>query len=111
MTLLSPTGHRRLNELAGILLLLSGIALGLSLESYSPLDPSWNTASTLARPQNLLGYPGAYVADFMLQFFGFSAFLFPILMLVLSWKWIRSEVVAGARVAGAVLLIFSLCSA
>ncbi len=111
MRLLSPTSHRRLNELVGILLLLSGIALGLSLESYSPLDPSWNTASALVRPQNLLGYPGAYIADFMLQFFGFSAFLFPILMLVLSWKWIRSEVVAGARVAGAVLLIFSLCSA
>jgi S-DNA-T family DNA segregation ATPase FtsK/SpoIIIE len=111
MRLVSPTDHKRLNELVGLLLLLSGIALGLSLESYSPLDPSWNTASDFHRPQNLLGYPGAFVADLAFQLFGLAAFLFPFLILLLSWKWIRSEAVDFAKPAGAAMLVLSVSAA
>ncbi|MBI3698272.1 MAG: DNA translocase FtsK 4TM domain-containing protein, partial [Acidobacteria bacterium] len=111
MRFLSPTGHRRLNEAVGLLLMLSGIALGLSLESYSPLDPSLNTASPAAQPQNLLGYPGAYVADLVFQLFGLAAFLLPVLILALSWKCVRSEAVPAVKPMGAVLLMASLCAA
>lgn len=110
MRLLSPTSRNRLNEAVGILLLLAGIALGLSLESYSPLDPSWNTASPHG-PQNLLGYPGAYFADLVFQLFGFAAVAIPILTLLLGWKWIRSEPVAATRLAGLALLLLSLSAA
>ena len=58
--------------------------------SYHAQDPSWDTASD-ARPLNLIGYPGAYLADIFLQMFGAAAFLFPLLVFLLSWKWIRSE--------------------
>ena len=112
MKFISPTERRRLNELVGILLLLSGIALGLSLESYNPLDPSWNTATPSGQPQNLLGYPGAFLSDLALQLFGFGAFLFPLMLLGLGWKWIRSEALAqpNAKVIGAALLVLSLCA-
>ena len=53
-----PTGNKRLNELVGFLLFVSAILLLLALASYSPLDPSFNTASTAsaAHPaQNFLG--------------------------------------------------------
>jgi len=90
--------------------LLAGIALGLSLESYSPLDPSWNTASPHG-PQNLLGYPGAYFADLVFQLFGFGAVAIPILTLLLGWKWIRSEPVAATRLVGLALLLLSVCAA
>jgi S-DNA-T family DNA segregation ATPase FtsK/SpoIIIE len=110
MRFLSPTSRHRVNEAVGMLLLLAGLALGLSLESFHPLDPSWNTA-TGQGPQNLLGYPGAYFADLAFQLLGLGAVVLPILTLLLGWKWIRSEAVAGAKLAGIGLLVLSACAA
>ena len=109
MKLLSPTPHKRLNEVAGFLILSTGLVLLLSLVSYHAQDPSWDTASG-ARPLNLIGYPGAYLADAFLQFFGAVAFLFPLLLFLLSWKWIRSEelVAPFIKIIGSVLLLLSL---
>ena len=105
MKLLSPTQHKRLNEATGFLLLFAGMVTLLSLISYHVQDPSWNTAAS-SRPLNLIGYPGAYLSDLCLQVFGASAFLFPLLLFGLAWKWIRSdELHAGAmKISGAVLL-------
>jgi S-DNA-T family DNA segregation ATPase FtsK/SpoIIIE len=105
MKLLSPTQHIRLNEVVGFLLLLTGLALLLSLVSYHTQDPSLNTVSS-ARPLNLVGYPGSYLADFFYQTFGATAFLFPLLTFLLSWKWIRSDAfeAGGVKIVGAVLL-------
>ena len=44
----TPTRNRRLNELIGFLLFVSATLLFLALASYSPLDPSLNTAGSLA---------------------------------------------------------------
>jgi S-DNA-T family DNA segregation ATPase FtsK/SpoIIIE len=111
MKLLSPTQHKRLNEVTGFLLLSLGLVVLLSLVSYHAQDPSWDTASD-AHPLNLIGYPGSYFADLAFQLFGISAFLFPFLTLLLSWRWIRSEAVeAGAvKVIGSILLAASLCA-
>jgi S-DNA-T family DNA segregation ATPase FtsK/SpoIIIE len=111
MKLLSPTQHPRLNEATGFLLLSFGVAILLSLVTYHAQDPSWDTASE-ARPLNLVGYPGSYLADLCLQSFGAAAFVFPLLTFVLAWKWIRSEPLeAGlAKIAGAILLTLSLCA-
>ena len=111
MKLLSPTQHKRLNEVAGFLLLSAGLVTLLSLVSYHAQDPSWDTASG-ARPLNLIGYPGAYLADVFLQTFGLAAMLFPLLAFLLSWKWIRSEALTagGVKVFGAVLLTLSACT-
>jgi DNA segregation ATPase FtsK/SpoIIIE, S-DNA-T family len=111
MKLLSPTQHKRLNEAAGFLLLSAGLVTLLSLVSYHAQDPSWDTASG-ARPLNLIGYPGAYLADVFLQTFGVAAMLFPLLAFLLSWKWIRSEALqaGGVKVFGSVLLTLSICT-
>src|SRR5437773_12516378 len=76
MKLLSPTQHRRLNEIVGFLLLSLGLVMLLSLISYHTQDPSFDTASA-ARPLNLVGYPGSYLSDLFFQIFGAAAFLFP----------------------------------
>ncbi len=112
MKLLSPTPQKRINELFGLLLLSLGLVVLLSLASYHTQDPSWNTASS-ARPLNLIGYPGAWLSDLLLQSFGIAAFLFPFLLFGLAWKWVRSEEVeAGAiKLVGATLLILSLTAA
>ena len=90
MKLISPTQHKRFNEVTGFLLLSLGIVILLSLVSYHTQDPSWNTVAS-ARPLNLIGYPGSYVSDLLLQTFGLASFLFPLLAFLLAWKWIRSE--------------------
>ena len=82
MKLLSPTQHRRLNEIVGFLLLSLGLVMLLSLISYHTQDPSFDTASA-ARPLNLVGYPGSYLSDLFFQMFGAAAFLFPLLTFLL----------------------------
>ena len=69
----APTNNRRLNELIGFVLCISGLLLFLALASYSPLDPSFNSASVLTGSQsarNWVGLVGAIVSDLMLQGFG-----------------------------------------
>jgi S-DNA-T family DNA segregation ATPase FtsK/SpoIIIE len=105
MKLLSPTQENRLNEVIGFLLLALGLVILLSLVSYHTQDPSWDTAAE-AQPLNLIGYPGSYFSDLLFQSFGATAFLFPLLLFLLAWKWIRSEAVAGgvAKLIGAAML-------
>ena len=112
MKLLSPTQHKRLNELTGLLLLSLGLVILLSLVSYHAQDPSWDTASS-ARPLNLVGYVGSYLCDLIYQGFGVVAFLFPLLSFALAWHWIRSEELqAGAvKILGTVLFLLSLSTA
>jgi S-DNA-T family DNA segregation ATPase FtsK/SpoIIIE len=112
MKLLSPTPQKRFNELIGLLLLSLGLVVLLSLASYHVQDPSLNTAAA-TRPRNLIGYPGAWSADLLLQGFGIGAFVFPILLFGLAWKWVRSdELEAGAiKLCGTLLLLLSLTAA
>ncbi len=113
MTLLSPSRHIRLNEAGGFLLLLLGLAVSLSLVSYSSADPSWNTATAATRTHNLLGLFGARWADLLLQIFGLSVFLLPIHIWALGWKWVRSSPIDSAwfRVSGALALWFCISTA
>ncbi len=112
MKLLSPTQHRRLNEIVGFLLLSLGLVLLLSLVSYHTQDPSLDTAAA-SRPLNLVGYPGSYLSDVFFQTFGAAAFLFPLLTFLLSWKWIRSEELeaGGVKIFGSILLTLALSAA
>jgi S-DNA-T family DNA segregation ATPase FtsK/SpoIIIE len=93
-TIFAPTGNRRLNELIGFLLCVFALLLVLALASYSPLDPSWNSASALTgshAARNWIGVVGAYVADALLQFFGVAAFLLVIFPALLGLRWFRSS--------------------
>jgi S-DNA-T family DNA segregation ATPase FtsK/SpoIIIE len=88
-----PTGNRRLNELVGFLMCVSALLLFLALVSYSPLDPSWNSASVLTgshAARNWIGVVGAFGADMLLQFFGVGAFLLVVFPAMLGIRWFRS---------------------
>ncbi len=92
-TIFVPTGNRRLNELIGFLMCISALLLFLALISYSPLDPSWNSASVLTgahAARNWIGVVGAYTSDAVLQFFGVGAFLLVIFPATLGVRWFRS---------------------
>ena len=73
---------RRLSELTGIVLFLVLIAVGLSLASWSVDDPSLNHALDRAA-NNWLGYPGAVIADELMQFFGLGV----LVLLALPVRW------------------------
>ncbi len=113
MMFLSPTRHHRLNEAVGILLLLLGLAVSLSLLSYSAADPSWNTATGITHVHNLLGISGALWADFLLQVFGVSVFLLPVHIWALGWKWVRSSAIESPwfRIFGSLALWFCVATA
>jgi DNA segregation ATPase FtsK/SpoIIIE, S-DNA-T family len=105
-----PTGNRRLNELVGFLLCVSALLLFLALASYSPLDPSLNSASTLTGThvaRNWIGVVGAFISDLVLQFFGIGAFLLPIFPAMLGIRWFASRKIQSpvAKTLGSVWLV------
>ena len=106
----NPTNNRRLNELLGFLLCVSALLIFLALASYSPLDPSFNSASTLTGSRvarNWIGIVGAYGSDVLWQFFGISAFLLPVFALGLGFRWFRSLKVVSptAKLLGGIWLL------
>ncbi len=106
----APTNNRRLNELIGFLLCVSALLLFLALASYSPLDPSLNSASVLTgsrAARNWIGIVGALVSDLILQGFGIGSFLLPMFMAVLGARWFRSRKIVSplAKSLGAIWLI------
>jgi DNA segregation ATPase FtsK/SpoIIIE, S-DNA-T family len=106
----APTNNRRLNELVGFLLCISALLLFLALASYSPLDPSLNSASVLTTSRaarNWIGVAGALISDLVLQGFGIGAFLLPIFSAALGLRWFRSRRTTSpiAKVVGGVWLI------
>jgi S-DNA-T family DNA segregation ATPase FtsK/SpoIIIE len=86
--LISPTimalVRRRLASLAGLLLGLAGIGLGVALASYHPSDASFDTAGTIVR--NLAGPTGAIIADLSWQGFGVVGLLPVSVMLLWGWR-------------------------
>ena len=109
----TPTSNRRLNELIGFVVLIFALLLILALVSYSPLDPSLNTAAAppVGRPShNWIGPFGAVTSDLTLQVFGVSAFLIPIFLAMYSLRWFRSRPILSpiAKSLGAAgLLLFA----
>ena len=110
--LFNPTSNRRLNELVGFLLCVSALLLFLALASYSPLDPSFNSASVLTTvrgARNWIGIVGAVLSDLCLQAFGVGAFLLPLFPALLGARWFRSRKVqspVAKSLGGFWLLIF-----
>jgi S-DNA-T family DNA segregation ATPase FtsK/SpoIIIE len=106
----APTKNRRLNELVGLLLAVSALLVFLALASYSPLDPSFNSASVLTgshAARNWVGVVGAVLSDLLLQMFGLGAFLLPLFAALLGGRWFRSRPVASptAKFLGALFLL------
>ncbi|ATU73949.1 DNA translocase FtsK [Komagataeibacter rhaeticus] len=87
--------RERLAEAGGLGLWIVALCLAMALWSYDPRDPSANTASGQA-PANLLGRPGAYMADFMLQDFGIVGMLAIFCLLAWGWRLIRHHGLASA---------------
>jgi len=81
-----------MTEAAGLSLIAGGVALVAALVSFSPADPSLNSASS-GPVTNLMGIVGAYVADGLLQGLGLAAYLPAPVLAVWGWKLFRKQTI------------------
>jgi S-DNA-T family DNA segregation ATPase FtsK/SpoIIIE len=112
---LTPTENKRLNELIGFLCIIAATLLGLSLLSYNPRDAAFNVSAASTdsvAAHNWIGPFGAYTSDLCFQIFGFAAFLLPVAIGMVGYRWCRSRAIdsQAASVGGYVLLLLSLPS-
>ncbi len=77
--------RRRLRELGGAALILLAILLALALATWSVQDPSLSHA-TNTPIRNVLGLPGAIVADLLMQLFGVAALAFVLPAAIWGWR-------------------------
>jgi S-DNA-T family DNA segregation ATPase FtsK/SpoIIIE len=75
--------HPLTARLRGGVLAAAGVAVALALATYNAADPSLNAATGHA-PLNVLGRPGAVIADIAIQSLGMTAALIALLMLLLG---------------------------
>ena len=68
---------RRITEFFGLIVIFLALSILISLASYSPDDPNFIISHT-NEIQNLMGYKGSIVSDFLFQSVGLIAFLIPI---------------------------------
>jgi DNA segregation ATPase FtsK/SpoIIIE, S-DNA-T family len=96
------------HEFIGVFLLIVAVLVLLCLLSYNAHDSSFNVLSA-NMPDNRIGKIGAFTSDMLFQVFGFSAFLLPVPLFILSWKFIFAREINTPylRTIGLFLLIIS----
>ena len=82
--------RRRLMELVGVACAALGVAILMSVFTFSTADPSLNHATGNA-PVNLMGVPGAYVSDVLLQTFGLAIVLVPVALITWGVRMLRTH--------------------
>ena len=104
---------RRLAEAAGLVLFACAAAVLLAVATYSPADPSLNSAAD-GIVRNYLGVPGAYTADLLIQMLGASGVVPVLVLAAWGWRLFSKQTVSragwrlAALIAAAVLLAVAL---
>ncbi|MXX60442.1 MAG: hypothetical protein F4112_06605 [Holophagales bacterium] len=99
-----PTG--KASELVGLLLLMLGALLLLSLLSYQPGDPSFmRSAEDSAETANLIGPIGAHVAAAGYGFLGFAVLAVALAVLGLGYRLVRARADVPSVLQGAGIFV------
>lgn len=85
----------RLKEGAFIGLVAVALYLVLALLTFDKQDPGWTYTGANETVNNMVGRSGAWVADVFLFFFGFLAFIFPMMLAWQAWVIFRERETAG----------------
>jgi DNA segregation ATPase FtsK/SpoIIIE, S-DNA-T family len=107
--------YQRLRE--GVFIFCLGVALFLvvSLLTYQRSDPGWSHFANHPQIHNAGGRAGAWFADSFLNFFGYFAFIFPVLLSNAAWLFMReaylgsNRAMLGARLVGSVTVLVAGC--
>jgi S-DNA-T family DNA segregation ATPase FtsK/SpoIIIE len=104
---------RRLSEFTGMAFFAGALLILVALASYSASDPVWyfNTGAE-GVPLNFAGRIGAFVAELSYQLLGYSAFLLPVVLVVIGWHyfWCKPIDAPYTKAAGAALLFACVSS-
>src|SRR5215208_6853363 len=106
-----PSNKKSLaNEVLAVVLAAIAALLVLSLVTYDPKDPSWNSIGPARSPSNIIGVVGAYVGDFFLQLFGLAALLLPVLLTLIAARTFFSDRagIPARKALGAALLLIAI---
>ena len=98
---------RRLSEFVGVALFALALFWIVALSTYSAADPVWFfKIGRDGPPSNLAGRVGAFIAELSYQLLGYSAFLVPIVLIVVAWHyfWCKKMDAAYTKAFGAALL-------
>jgi len=90
----------------------------VALLSYSPLDPGFSQTGDGGPVRNQIGHAGAWFADVAFSLFGWPAYLFPALVMLLGWILFSERRnpapldrgLLGARVTGFALTLAASCA-
>tara|TARA_Y100000590_G_scaffold4227_1_gene5588 strand:- start:5693 stop:7804 length:2112 start_codon:yes stop_codon:yes gene_type:complete len=85
--------RNRLIELSGIVLLLLGVFLSISIFSYSPNDPNFIYTPESTEINNIGGYYGSVISDFFLQSIGLISILLIINFYFWGFKLIKEKTI------------------
>ncbi len=104
----------RLRESAFVILSLLAVYLLLCLASFDPRDPGWTHSIEVNRLHNLGGMLGAWLADFLLSFFGVIAYVLPLMLFYAGFRLLREQSADGPWVlliylGGFVLAVSCAC--
>ena len=104
--------YLRLKEGQMILLAALCAYLFLALVSFDPSDPGWTYSGHGTHVNNLVGQSGAWLSDVLFFVFGFTAFIFPLMLTIQCVRLFREQqppafdwVLIGSRALGLVLTI------
>ena len=100
----------RIREGLGVLVAAAGAYVLVSVVSYHPLDPSFNSSLPNTEVQNAGGIVGAYLSDVLVQLFGLSAYVGAGILFAIGARMIFGRAV-GVRRDQTVASITALVSA
>ena len=85
--------NNRIIELLGFALIIFSVCLLLAIITYSPSDPNFLYNPEKANINNLLGFKGSIVSDFLLQAIALISLLFIINLLIWGIKLLRKKII------------------
>ena len=81
---------KRLAEIFGFLISLTGVMLFLALITYSPNDPNFIFPQN-TKIENLMGFHGSFISDLLFQSVGLIAYLIPFTLLITGVNIFKSK--------------------
>ena len=103
---------RLIREVTWLLGVALTVFLLLALLSFDVKDPGWSYQGAVTEVHNAIGLVGAFVSDWLLSWFGYTAFAVASLPMVIV-RWITRGTQDGriwiARILGVAILIPGLC--
>lgn len=112
------SGVQRLLEGGLILCCMAATFILLALSSFHSSDPGWSQSNFEGEINNVTGAVGAWLADVLFYFFGYTAYIIPIIVALTGWllfkrvhKLLEIDYFSvGLRLIGFLLIIFSLAA-